>query len=320
MRIASIDQLKGLAIIGVVCYHLNDWRLGIDIGWMLMLIGWCVFAFLFAAGVLHGLKLEKKPATEFICQRARRLLVPFVLIGVIMCTLRQLLEASGSIDDLRTLYPPTLTGKIIGHLRLESPMVAYPLYFFVLLMVVSMIFKLLQAVGLSRSRLPWLAGGALGISFLGWQQSHLLPVTGFGWQMIVMGIYQYTCGHLLSHGSAPGKCPIVWIFTGILLLLSAVLQVPPFAEAAMPTLLFAGLERAEQHGWKLQPLTYLGERSATIYAYHAPFIVTGFVVVLHKLGVPAYLNLLLSLTGTLTVSSALHYVLHKWAVFKWFRV
>ncbi len=319
MRLATIDQLKGLAIIGVVCYHLNDWRLAIDTGWLMMFIGWCVFAFLFAAGVLHGLKFTAKPTGEFIRQRTQRLLIPFLLIGTLMCTLRQVMEATGAIE-LRLRYPSTLGGKLLGHVLLETPMVAYPLYFFILLLVVSVLFKLLQASGLKEKQLPWLAVATLVLTVLAWRATDLLPVTGFGVQMVLLGLFQYACGHLMSRGSTPQECPVVWVLVGVLLLLSAVTQVPNFVLVAMPPLLFYVLGRAAQHGWKLQPLVFLGERSGTIFAYHVPFITGSLLVIFHKLGVPDALNLLLTLISTLAICSGIHYVLHRWTVFKWFRV
>jgi fucose 4-O-acetylase-like acetyltransferase len=319
MRLATIDQLKGLAIIGVVCYHLNDWRLTIDTGWLMMLFGWCVFAFLFAAGVLHGLKFTTKPAGEFIRQRTQRLLIPFLLIGALMCGLRQVMEATGTIE-LRLRYPATLGGKLLGHVLLETPMVAYPLYFFILLLVVSVLFKLLEAGGIKETHLPWVAVGTLVLSVLAWRATDVLPVTSFGLQMVLLGLFQYTCGHLMSRDSAPRACPVVWVLVGVLLLLSVVTRVPQFVLVAMPPLLFYALGCAGRNGWQLKPLVYLGERSGTIFAYHVPFITGSLLVIFHKLQVPDALNLLLTLVGTLAICSVIHYVLHRWAIFKWFRV
>jgi peptidoglycan/LPS O-acetylase OafA/YrhL len=319
MRLAPIDQLKGLAIMAVVCYHLDDWRLDIDHKPFLLVIGWCVYAFLFAAGVLHRLKLDAMAPGEFIRQRTVRLLVPFVLIGSLMCTLRQLMEVTMQ-TELRLRYPPTLLGKIAGHMVLQQPMVAYPLYFFLLLLVISILFKLVKP-GLGKGwNLTVCSGAALVATIICWVVTRQAHCTGFGFEMIFMGFFQYAVGYVLASGLTGPEARATWgLITGIGVV-GLILGVPEFSLAVVPPLLFVVLSRGSKQGWRLKWLEFLGQRSGTIFAYHIPFVTGLLIVLFYKWGLPVYLNFALTFIATLVICSVLHEVLHRWKVFKWLRV
>jgi len=319
MRLATIDQLKGLAIMAVVCYHLDDWRLHIDHRPLLLIVGWCVFAFLFAAGLLHRLKLDAMPTGEFLRQRARRLLVPFALIGSLMCVIRQLMEATMGAE-LRLRYPPTLAGKIAGHFMLQDPMVAYPLYFFVLLLVVSVLFKLLKPGNGRGVNLTVCAGLSLGATVLSWAVTGRAHCTGFGLEMVLMGLFQYSAGYVLAESLTGAASRPMWYLTVGIGALGLVLRVPEFSLAAVPSLMFLVLTHGHKQSWRLPLLEYLGQRSGTIFAYHIPFVTGLLIVLFFKLGLPVYLNFTFTFIATLIVCSALHEVLYRWKVFKWFRV
>ena len=316
MRLASVDQLKGLAIMAVVVYHLDDWRLQLDRKAVLIAAGWCVFAFLFAAGVLHRLKAVEMPLGEFTRTRARRLLIPFVLIGVVMCSLRQVLEQISG-GDLRLRYPPSLGGKIIGHLTLQEPMVAYPLYFFVLLFVVSVLFKLVQGKENKITRLNLMAAASLAGVVVCWFLTRKDHCTGFGLEMILMGLFQYTAGYMMAKEPAGKEAQAVWWLAAAIGLAGIFLHVPAFILAMVPMLLFTALSGMKS---RLAWLSFIGQRSGTIFAYHIPFITGGLIVIFYRLGLPVGLNLTATFLFTLMLCTGLHWGLHRWSGFKWFRV
>lgn len=82
MRRTEIDQLKGLAILGVIISHLN-FRNGLSnnsielLNALQLTFGWCVLAFFFSSGMVQTNKVDTyKKFYEFIAKRFRRLIIP----------------------------------------------------------------------------------------------------------------------------------------------------------------------------------------------------------------------------------------------------
>jgi len=86
-RVQAIDSVKGVSIIGVLFIHMGfsrrfDPATLADIQTLQHLFAWCVLAFFFASGCLHGNSTHAAPRwIDFVKKRARRLLVPCLLFS-----------------------------------------------------------------------------------------------------------------------------------------------------------------------------------------------------------------------------------------------
>ena len=86
MRIKSIDNLKGISILGVVFMHLEsrlfqeDTNLVVDI--LQELFGWCVLSFFFASGLVSKRQNDLQSLQHFTFIRIKRLIIPCIVFSI----------------------------------------------------------------------------------------------------------------------------------------------------------------------------------------------------------------------------------------------
>lgn len=123
-RARSIDNLKGVAILGVVWAHMA-------IGGEEVLratqaaLGWCVIAFFWASGALRIERRRRGDAKEWVIRRARRLLIPAVAFFLLNNVAIFVLTRSGIITSL----PSDVDFKIFLTTNL-SPQIYFLVYLF----------------------------------------------------------------------------------------------------------------------------------------------------------------------------------------------
>ncbi|MCE0483908.1 MAG: acyltransferase [Methylacidiphilales bacterium] len=304
MKDRLLLAIKGVAIFGVAVHHIANRRFDPQanhwLGFLSFSFDWCVLAFFCVSGYLHALsdQKRKKPATDFIIKRARRLLAPFVLLVIFYACIWQLLEIL-KIPDIATKVPSGFFDKIITSLWPVYHPVAEQLYFLPMLFGASVLFILIQrALGLYG--VATLAAGTFLTGLI------LFPgaFTGFTLGVFIWGLCFYAGGYLLYQFRDQKKRVEI-----VVLVVSLALIVATGAAGvvhAVPLLLICygswlALDRSSL-------LINTGEASGTIYIYHTPFLIQPLVIIASHFH-SAPLQVLGGIVAAL-ISIALCYALH----------
>lgn len=264
----SIVAIKALAIIGVVLVHSANRRLDADSREILfaIMIGfrWCVLAFFAASGWLHALSESKaeKPVIGFIASRTRRLLLPFLVFVLLYSAAWEAVEAL-ALFDLRDSRPESFHGKVTTALWPMGSEIAGQLYFLPFLFVVStMIHVALRAAGGRAIVALAILSFLTAVAFF----PHT-PGTGMHLGVLVWGIFSYAAGYLLFlHRDGRQRICVLLVCAAILLFWIG----PAGLLKLVPLVLVAGAGALHLKVWR--PLTFVGDASATIFAYHSPFL------------------------------------------------
>lgn len=326
-RLDHVDLLKGLAIIGVVLHHVSIRPLGTDVAthvsFIVKAFAWAVYAFIFLAGYLHGRSTKVISSWEFVVQRARRLLVPYLILGVSYAGLRELTKAFRGADFasehsrgfwsvIQSLVTVN-TGGIVGQ----------QLYFYPLLFLISCLLIVIWSVIRTRRGGALLTAGLyLLIVSLALSGVHISN-TGISRTMILAGLFQYSLGYLFG-GSELQQ--VSWRYAAIGMTAIGLLHLLWFGREALlvlalPLVFTLAFKRlADGRSFHLQPLRELGRASSVIFAYHSPFILFSQIVLMHRWGVPPYCNVTVAFLNTLIICWSIWWVAGRIPALRFLRV
>lgn len=320
----AIDALKGLAILGVVIHHLPNRRFSTSLNQSLdrlvNIFSWSVFAFLFCAGILSARSKRVSSFSSFITVRSRRLLLPYLVLGIVFAGAIQILQdlrigiERRSVDD-------NLIHKVEELVCLRA-FYGEQLYFFVLLFVVSLAARLL---GVRWSKFHSIA--LLSLAFVPIialvRQDGVLRNTGFNIEMFFLGLLQYLLGVCVEQRCRHRHLPFVVM---IILAVQAIFFAAKFDassnvwSALVPLFLYSLLRVIPSRVLVNAGLVGLGATSAAIFAYHSPLIIRLIPPLLLRFDVPQSLCVVTAGVAAVGVGAGLHWFANNTRVGKWLPV
>ncbi len=272
----AVLAMKGLAIIGVVFFHVLNRRLEPETISLLTLVAlsmkWSVLAFLCASGYVHAIADSRHPEQgilPFVLSRVRRLLLPFIAFNVIYITSYHLIQHSGLIA-VRPTSPSGYFDKLLTNLWPLRDTFIEHLYFLPLLFLIAVAFRVSLLV--RHTMLRALALVTSWIVATVWFPD--ADYTGFSPGVAVWGLALYGTGYLLSslRRKAPSLGPLCVVLASLAFACACdqIMRVVPLL-----LLLAFQLLGTRQIGL----LCLLGEASGTIYIYHTPLLLQPLIIV-----------------------------------------
>jgi fucose 4-O-acetylase-like acetyltransferase len=279
MKDRGLLTIKGLAIIGVVFHHLENRRFdpSVDnaIAVLPAMFSWCVFAFFAVSGWLHafGAERRKQGIAEFIKARTLRLLIPFAVLVVLYAIVWQLVQGLG-LPGLGGNVPSSFFEKMWASIPpTDGHQVAEQLYFLPLLFLVCILAQVaLKFFGVRGIFLLCAASFIVGLIVYPDSDN-----TGFSPGVGTWGLFSYTAGFAMYHHRNDRWLPafslgVALVICGTIGWLGLPKAVPVFLLTLMRPLRFDAAPFLPQ----------VGEASATIYAYHTPFLLQPLVIAATK--------------------------------------
>jgi peptidoglycan/LPS O-acetylase OafA/YrhL len=303
-RIAAIDGIKGLAILGVLFIHMaftsrfDAATLG-KVHLLQSLFAWCVLAFFVASGFLHrssGSAAENWKS--FLSKRAWRLLVPCAAFSWGYKALLFAASRAGLMDP--ALLPSFTTPGDI--LRVILTPAAPQFYFLVDLFAIAVVVHLLLRIPVfARPLALWLLAAVLLQSY--W----LFPLEKPHGEALTQ-LPLYTAAYLLGFQIARHdhdrnlvsliRDPGFLLFGASLASLS--FSKPGLLHLGVPLLLLGIMRLAP--GLSAPPLSLLGRRSGAVYAWHTPILMPAISIILAKSPLTGWPLILAITVLTLTVA------------------
>jgi fucose 4-O-acetylase-like acetyltransferase len=300
--------VKGISIIGVLFIHMAfarrfDPATLVNIQMLQHLFAWCVLAFFFASGYLHGNTTRAAPRwIDFVRKRARRLLVPCLLFS---WGYKLALLAAKSAGMASTAPPaPALTpfSLLVAVLSPVPPQ----FYFLVDLFVIAVGVHTMTRLRIFRDKMgPWILGTILLQSY--WllplgaphgEDPGLLPLYAASY---LLG-FQSSASRIRQHSrhAALRNCTLAVLAASCL---AVAFARPQLLHIAAPVFL---LQLALRLPIRLQsPFAFLGRHSGAIYVWHTPIVMPAISLLLAHFSVNG-LPLILAMTVlTLAVSLAM---------------
>lgn len=303
-RIAELDILRGVAIVGVLVLHssfqgrFTKETLAIQ-GVLARFFDWAVLAFFFSSGFLHD---QSAPVAITIKKRAWSLLVPFLVYN----GLYNLCFVAGEVMGLIPAGMVEVNSKLLATGLFHSP--AFQLYFLPYLFVISI--------------------GVCGLDKLTQSYHRSMYVMVL---LLVLTFYLVRGYPEVSHGSALDKLPLYlaafligaisvpffkksiakpWMIAfGLVVVLSVlVLSRLPVVSLVVPPLL-VGLARAIPKIANSKLLVSMGVVSGSIYVWHTPILLPVVTRLLAHCSVPSLFNLFGSIALTLAICMLLRFVM-----------
>ena len=320
---SAVSIFKGLAILGVVAHHLANRRFAepmrSEIGWLGGVTDWVVPAFILVSGYLHGLSHARKPVgfQNFGMSRARRLMLPFVIVGIVYGILYTVLIDTGLLTDPNGLKDTAWWQRCWACLTLQSGGVGEQLYFFPLLFVISIVAVILLTA--LRYQAKGVIAGAVGMFLLAVLMAcSNLRDYSFIWPMdrLAYAIGLYLVGFSMS-GHKQETRYWAWMAAGLVILFLFMGKLS-LVQLVVPVLLLTGL-LALNAG--CAPLERVGEASGTIFLYHTPFVLQPLLILI-AVKVPAHFQVVGAYGAGLTVIlvfTLIHSILVKTRL-KWMTV
>ena len=304
-----INYLKGFAIAGVLILHIPLARLppeaGVSVQKLSRWFDWCVLAFFFASGALRGYSTRELDWMEFTRRRASRLLVPFLSLSLTYALAYQVLQALVPLGIGHSQFPRSLGGKLYHILLCDDRMVGVQLYFLAFLFGISTIYEgaFLSAKRSLSSRLIWLGGVLVIISCLEARSPGSLRTFGPRAEVLVLGMIQYGLGFVV--GRKEVSCTAIYWWTGLFTAVGFLwwwLSMSTFAiNMVVPVMLWIAFTVLTT-GFRIVPLSFLGKESASIYAYHTPFIFAGAMELSKLLFVRMTVSIIVATVITISLS------------------
>lgn len=307
-RVQAIDSVKGISIVGVLFIHMAftsrfDPTTLADIRMLQRLFAWCVLAFFFASGYLHGNSAHAPGRwIDFVRSRARRLLVPCFMFS--WCYKLALLTAKSA--GMASTAPPAPALTPLSLLVAVVTPAAPQFYFLVDLFVIAVGVHTMMRFHSFRGEMgPWIFAALLLQSYwllpLGHphgEQPGLLPLYAasylIGFQSSPHRIRQHA-GHSIAR-----NCTLATLAASGL---SVAFARPQLLHLTVPVIL---LQLALRLPLRVHsPLAFLGRRSGAIYAWHTPVVMPAISLLLAHFSING-LPLILAMTVlTLAVSLAM---------------
>jgi peptidoglycan/LPS O-acetylase OafA/YrhL len=292
-RIAALDVMRGLAILGILVIHstfarrFNEGTMTVVLV-LARLFDWAVLAFFFISGFLHD---QGASAGVLLKKRLVSLLAPFLLYNAFYNLCFAGFEACGFHTGNFQV-----NGRLLATGLFQSP--AFQLYFLPYLFVVTMVVWALNKLS-RRHR------GRVNIGML----------------LLVLVFYVTTGFPRVSHGPDYAKLPLylgayliglvgrplfekpcrvpgmVRVTLGVVLCLLVLLRITWVSLLVPPLLFYAVAATRLLHESRL--LASLGKLSGSIYVWHTPVMMPFFTLLLAHLRVPPLLNFGVSFALTL---------------------
>lgn len=267
----TVDFLKCICIVGVVLHHCSNRRLLPEVqnvfSYAAYLTDWCVIAFIGLSGFLEGKRLAPdKDLKDFIVRDCKRLLIPFVLLSVLYCSLFQIADLCGFA--LRSSVSSTFTGKLLDTLLCRESGIAEQLYFLPLLLTIRIACRFASRI------IPYLF--VITTGYILWFVDEV-QLTGFSQSTCLLGLLAYILG--LTASKNVKLALIVALLVGIsigvkgqswqLVIALLVSTVAPFCSI------------------NVKLCNLIGSASGTIFAYHTPILLqSAFVAISQIHGIP----------------------------------
>lgn len=290
-RDQTIETLRWIAILAVVAHHaVFPDRYSAStlegIATLKRCLAWCVPAFFAISGALLR---PRRPFAEFVSQRSRRLLVPYLCMSLASFAAMWCLNAAGvyRIHDPRELGFGLLVRKIV-FLEGFGPQLYFLSYLFVVSILVfalrrflspAAVVVLLVACLWAQCRWAFWPGGSIG------------P----GLDKVLLFSIPFALAHWLAGLKAEGSDRAWMVLGGSTLLAVAVGTVSRTAwpvEIVVPFWLYLGLTRVDLPSW----LARARDRwsSGAVFLWHAPVLLPAVSILLQRGGIVQGWNFALS--------------------------
>ena len=319
-RLPGIDAIKAIAIIGVVIGHMpieGDSEPAARVLEILqfLLTSWAPLAFFWASGFLTQLSLEKRPKTwlQLVSAKARRLLVPFILLVTINSLALWALSKTSILNPALLPWNNEAPG-IYYYVRL-IPGAGH--YFFLYLFLVSFIFD--RIITLKRGTiLTALAASIIVIGLLSLWGG--LPAMSHGPWPDLIGVYSlsYVLGACHKKINTGKKWPRLAAIAGVAIMVITGLigNVPSLLWMLCAPSLFILFRKLPKTAMLLQK-TQLGKKSGAIFAWHSPFVLVGISALLFFVSQNSLITIVGSLVGTLAVCYLIDAVVRRYRILRW---
>jgi fucose 4-O-acetylase-like acetyltransferase len=307
-RLPFIDALKGLAILGVLFTHMAfttrfDAAALAHIRLLQTLSGWCVLAFFFASGVLHGHADAERDLKSFARRRAIRLLIPCAAFTWLNKLLLLAAKAGGLLgaDAAPSLATPADIAAFVF-------VPAAPQFYFLahLFLIAVIVHALLKIRLVAHPLAPWILAALLLQSYM------LLPLDRpHGKALTQLPLYAaaYLTGFAFARSRGAETRDGTFQYAGIAIFAGDIAIAAP----AHPQLLHALVPLAFAALAPLLPTRIfsvpaaLGKKSGAIYAWHAPIVMTALSIVLVKASLTGWLliaaMMLLTIAASILIAS-----------------
>lgn len=276
-RIAALDAVKGIAIVGVVCIHLGfKDRFDSDamrLADMLRFLGgWSVLGFFFCAGFAQSVRKVEESLSHFVRRRALRLLVPCAFLSLTNRLLLSLTAGLGLSSQVKMNLLEWLT---------PAPPQFYFLSFLFFVSVVG-------EIGARRftNMVNFFGAGSLLLSVSAAVVQQSQAPHGPDWRLLPIYGAAYGLGFVFAdrvrRPEAPGAG--YWLAAlGVVLVPLVLLAESELAWLLVPPGAFLLLNLG-----CLRPITkvlaFLGVQSGKIFVWHAPILAPAIVMGLTKSG------------------------------------
>ncbi len=322
-RFHEIDALKAFAITGVVFGHMSfvgrfpPGAMALVEWLQTWLTSWAPLAFFWASGFLvqRSISRRKRSWTQHMKERARRLLVPFVLFSVLYSIALYLLSRFNLLDPASLPWNNSAPG--MYYFVMLIPGAGH--YFFLFLFVISFIIDPLLLRG-------WVFPGALvaaavALALNAWWLG--LPKMHHGPWPDLLGISSlaYALGAVAGVPGRFRSSHFAVCLAGLaaLALVGWRLAVPPFYWMLVPPLIFALFQAVP----KLRGFIYrtrVGQRAAAILVWHSPLLLAGVSIVLARVTQNPLILVFGSATLTILGCFAMDWFVRQFKALRWFAV
>jgi len=297
-RIAELDCLRGLAILGVLMLHscfkdrFTQETMAVQTI-MARLFDWSVLAFFFSSGYLHE---RSEPLAVTVKKKGKSLLLPFFLYNAFYLVFFTVIKSMGWIQNvsLEMNFHWLANGLVL------SP--AFQLYFLVYLFLISTfvggVDKLPKPYG---GRAYWL----LLVIVLSFYLIRGYPESSCGqyYSRIPLYLAAFLSG-VISRPFFENRFKIkhawIWAVALLVVLIMLVCMQLPRLSLAVPPLL-VGLARTVPKLMNARWLLLMGSMSGSIYLWHTPILLPACTKLLAHFEIPSLVNLFTSIGLTLTV-------------------
>ena len=270
IRKSEIDNLKGLAIIGVVFVHMSFYsRFSAEtikiIDFLQLIFGWCVIAFFFSAGLVSK-KVKREYLIDFSRKKFKRLIIPCFYFSLTYKLILAVISYLG-FSSYSSIIPDTLIDLSLFIIAPVGPQ----FYFLYYLFACSMISIALELF-LSRNMICIFAIFVLPILFYFIES----PINSYGpdLNLIPIYLYSYILGMLFSKCNSKNLNKL-YAFSSLSISLVILIitnnQYLVFIQIYIPIIIWLSFIKLSSIS-SLFNKTKLGMYSGGIYVWHTPIV------------------------------------------------
>jgi len=288
-RINSIDNLKGIAIIGVIFIHMESGLFSRHteeiIDFFQTIFSSCVLAFFFASGLvvkkLKGLEQIK----SFVVNRVRRLLIPCIVFSITYKLILISLTEMGYISVME--FPINISFQYF--LKFIFNPVGPQFYFLIYLFIIGLFYAILDS--LFSRRIIFLLS-AISIICIYFFIKLPTTITGPSYNLIPFYFFSYCIGSFFKEKAYEIRSIKLELFLLIIWCISLHLTSDfngVFIHFLVPIIVWVLFEKVEYLSTYFSKLS-LGYYSSGIYVWHAPILMPVTVMVLTQfINIPSLL-------------------------------